>query len=279
MPYACDLHTHSIYSDGTCTPQEIVELAVARGLSAVALTDHNTVSGLPSFLKAAEGKKVEAVAGIEISAVHGKSEVHVLGLFLPQEGWAALQESMVEVNRRKDESNRRLVEALRQNGYPLDYDALTAQTPDHHINRGHIGAALVALGLFPSIRDALNTVLSEKNGFYQPPERLSALDTIRLIRRAGGVPVMAHPFLNMTEGELRCFLPPAREAGLAGMETVYSLYDDETTRCAGNLAREMGLKESGGSDFHGAIKPDIALGSGKGNLFIPYAFCQALKRC
>lgn len=278
MKHICDLHTHSIYSDGTCTPAEIVRQAARAGLSAVALTDHNTVSGLPSFLRAAEELPVEAIAGIEISAVHEMCEVHMLGLFLPERGWDLLQHSMVEVNRRKDESNRNLVQALSENGYPLDYDALIAQTPDHHINRGHIGAALVEMGFVASIRDALETVLSEKKGFYHPPERMTALETIALIRKAGGVPVLAHPFLNMNETQLRDFLPMAREAGLKGMETVYSLYDEETSNLAARLAREMGLEESGGSDFHGAIKPDIALGKGRGNLHIPLAFAEKLKR-
>ncbi len=276
MSGICDLHTHSVFSDGTCTPEEIVEGALACGLSAVALTDHNTVSGLKRFVQAARGTAVEAVPGIEISSVHEQQEVHMLGLCLPEKGWAFLQENMVEVNRRKDESNRLLVQALAKNGYPVDYEALIAATPDHHINRGHIGHALVQLGCVKSIREALETVLSPQHGYYRPPERLSAMEAIRLIRKAGGVPVMAHPFLNMTEQQLRVFLPAAKENGLAGMETVYSLYDEKTAACAAGLAREMGLKESGGSDFHGAIKPDIALGLGRGNLHIPYAYFRQL---
>lgn len=277
MNRACDLHTHSIFSDGTCTPAQIIQLAVEQGLTAVALTDHNTVSGLPDFFQAARGMPLEAVAGIEISAMHGEREVHILGLYLPPSGWGILQDSMVEINRRKEESNRMLVQALKENGYPVDYEALAARTPNHHINRGHIGAELVRMGWAASVRDALYGILSEETGYYRPPERMTAMETLRLICQAGGVPVLAHPFLNLTEGELRQFLPVARDAGLAGMETVYSLYDDQTALCARNLAREMGLKESGGSDFHGTIKPDIALGTGRGNLYIPHAFHQGLK--
>lgn len=278
MTNACDLHTHSIYSDGTCTPEEILEQAAAMGLSAVALTDHNTVSGLPSFLKAAEKWPVEAVPGIEISAGYGKKEVHLLGLFLPRWGWDMLQEEMTEINRRKDESNRQLVAALQEAGYPLDYEQLISQTPDHHINRGHIGAALVEMGRAESIREAVvYGVLSEKGGFYHPPQRLTAKETMALILRAGGKPVLAHPFLNLSEGELRCFLQEAKGWGLIGMETSYPLYDAETTELAEKIAGECGLLRSGGSDFHGAIKPDIALGKGRGDLRVPNEYFLSLK--
>lgn len=273
----CDLHVHSVFSDGTCTPQEIVSLAKGLGLEAVALTDHNTVSGLPAFVQAAGEQHVQAVAGIELSTVFCHTEVHVLGLFLPRAGWPLLEEKMQAVLNHKEDSNRRLIEALQRAGYDVDYERLASATPGGRINRAHIGADMVRKGYVNSIGEAMSGLLSEKAGFYQPPERLTALEGIELIGQAGGLAVLAHPFLNLTEEELRQFLPLAKQKGLVGMETHYSLYDEATTARASLLAAEYGLLESGGSDFHGLHKPDIMLGRGKGNLQIPAQFFHVLR--
>lgn len=273
----CDLHAHSVYSDGTSTPEELIALAEGMGLKAVALTDHNTVSGLPRFMQAAAGKGVQAVAGIELSTVFEGAELHMLGLFLPWSGWPLLEEKMQAVLRHKEESNRRLTAALQQAGYDVVYEELAAATPDGRINRAHIGAEMVKKGYVGSIGEAMKGLLSETAGFYQPPERLGALEGIALIRKAGGLAVLAHPFLNLTEEALRSFLPLARQAGMTGMETYYSLYDAETTEKARQMAAAYDLLESGGSDFHGSHKPDIALGWGKGNLQVPFEIFEALQ--
>lgn len=275
----CDLHAHSVYSDGTCTPEEVIALAEERNLAAVALTDHNTVSGLERFMRAADGKKVQAVAGMELSTVFDGAETHMLGLFLPRSGWPLLEEKMQVLLQNKEESNRRLIAALQQAGYDVDYEELAAATLGGRINRAHIGADMVKKGYVGSISEAMSGLLSEKGGFYRPPERLSALEGISLIRKAGGLAVLAHPFLNLTEEELRRFLPLAKEAGLTGMETHYSLFNRDITEKARRLAAEYGLLESGGSDFHGLHKPDIALGWGKGGLQVPACFYEALHCC
>lgn len=273
----CDLHTHSVYSDGTDTPSEIVENACRIGLSAVALTDHNTASGLPRFLAAAEGKPIEAVAGIEFSADHCGKELHVLALFVQPRYFGEVDALMDTVQKRKDESNRALIAALAEAGCSLDYDALKAKTPNGQINRAHIAAALTEKGYTASVSEAFEGLLSEKQGFYKPPKRLGAYEVIEFIRSIRALPVLAHPFLNLTEEELRAFLPEAVKCGLSAMETVYPLYDAETTETARAVAVEFGLLESGGSDFHGTVKPDIALGTGKGNISVPYSFFEALK--
>lgn len=274
----CDLHTHSIYSDGTCSPEQLISLAEKKGLAALALTDHNTVSGLSLFMGAARGKAVEAVPGIEISALCGDAEVHMLGLFLRRDRWPFLEEKMTDIIRRKETSNRRLVDALRKAGYDLDYDALAAATPGGRINRAHIGAAMVKKGYVASINEAVQGVLSEKRGYYQPPERMTAFQAIDLIKQAGGAAVLAHPFLNLTEEALSAFLPQAKAAGLDGMETDYSLFDAQTRARARFLAHRFSLCCSGGSDFHGAHKPLISLGTGQGDLQVPFFYCEQLKK-
>ncbi len=272
----CDLHTHSHYSDGTLTPAEIIAEAAACGLSAVALTDHNTVAGLPEFLAAARDSSVQAIPGVEISAGYGGKEVHIVGLFLPPEKFHEVSAFVNIILQRKEESNRRLVQALNRAGFTLDYDALLRSHTSGNINRAIIASALLERGYISSREEAFRGILSSRNGVYQPPERLSAFDVISFLHRIGAVPVLAHPFLNFQEPELQQFLATAKDHGLAAMETVYSTFSPEQTAAASRIAREYGLKESGGSDFHGAVKPDIHLGTGRGNLAVPVDFAKML---
>lgn len=275
----CDLHTHSVYSDGTFTPEELIAAAKNADLAAVALTDHNTVAGLPAFLKAAEGTGVEPVPGVEFSTDYGQIELHILALFVKPEHYAPITELMDAMLRRKEESNIALVAALNRAGYRLDYDAIKGQTPNGQVNRAHIAAELFRLGYVESVQDAFKKLLSPKRGLYVPPKRIGSYEAIRFIKSLGAVAVLAHPFLNLDEEGLRTFLPEAVKAGLDGMETAYSKYSPETTALAEAIAAEFGLKNSGGSDFHGGNKPDIAIGTGRGDLSIPMKWLEDLRRC
>lgn len=280
MGPCCDLHTHSTHSDGTCTPAEIINEAKAIGLAAVALTDHNTVSGLPDFLSAARGSGVQAVAGVEISAMYEETELHILGLFLPPDCFPAVADYLDTFNRKKEESNRILIRNLSRAGYVLDYDAIRLSHPEGTPNRAVIAAALLEQGYVDSVGDAFQRLLTKKAGYYIPPERPDATDAIRFLRSLGTVPVLAHPFLNLkTESALRGFLTLAVPRGLAALETLYPSFTPEQTLLAQTAARDFGLKQSGGSDFHGDIKPHIRLGTGKGNLAVPASFVRDLQSC
>lgn len=273
----CDLHTHSVYSDGTFTPEELISAAKQAGLAAVALTDHNTVAGLPCFLAAAQGSGVEAVPGVEISTDYGEKELHILALFVRPEHYDAITDLMEEMLRRKEESNVALVDALFRAGYPVDYAAIKARTPNGQVNRALIAAELARLGYVEDIQAAFKKLLSPKRGLYTPPRRISSYEAIRFIKSLGCTAVLAHPFLNMDAAMLRGFLPEAVACGLDGMETVYSKYSPEETALAIRIAQEFGLKNSGGSDFHGQNKPDIAIGTGRGDLKIPVEWMEALR--
>ena len=277
MKEYCDLHVHSVFSDGTDTPAKLISLAEEAGLAAVALCDHNTVSGLPDFLAAGENSDVEAVPGVEISTDYGGKELHILALFVAPTHYAAVTELLAEGDRRKEQSNIDLVAALNRAGYALDYEAIKAKTPKGHINRAHIAAELLRLGYTESVQAAFKTLLSPKHGYYQPPKRISAFDAIRFIKSIGAVAVLAHPFLSMDEGMLRAFLPDAVKCGLDAMEVYYSKYDAETTVLAMKIAEEYGVLYSGGSDYHGETKPDIAIGTGRGDLKIPTTWLNLLK--
>lgn len=274
----CDLHVHSSYSDGTLTPDELVKLAAKQGLSAVALCDHNTVDGLAEFLAAGKDSSVVTVPGIEISTEYNGKELHILGLFLPEDRFADVSEMMSRIKLFKEESNKNLVHNLRNGGYDIDYNEIKAANNGGYINRAHIATALVDKGYFADRKEAFASVLSPDGDFYTPPERFRALETIKYLGSIGAVPVWAHPFLGMDADEVDDFLGIAKTNGLVGMETVYSEYDRETEESAKLLAQKHGLLQSGGSDFHGGNKPDISIGTGKGNLAIPYDFYEQLKK-
>ena len=277
MKKVCDLHTHSVFSDGTYTPRELIDAAIKIGLSAVALCDHNTVDGLEEFLSAAEGKNIDPVAGCEFSADLNGVEIHLLGLYIPRESLHKVSELMRAVKGRKEQSNIDLVHSLNRAGYKIDYDGIKKESPRGNINRAHIAAELTEKGYTKSIDEAFGTLLSPKAGYYHEPERLNVWQILDFLRSIDAVPVLAHPFLNLTEEQLAEFLPRAKNAGLVGMECYYSLYDAETSEKSLKMAETFGLLPSGGSDFHGTNKPDIVLGRGKGNLAVPYEWATAIK--
>lgn len=257
-----DLHLHSTHSDGTLTPAEIISLAKTLGLSAVALTDHNTASGLPDFLAEAERGGVTAVAGTELSTVYEDQEFHLLGLFIPAKSFPAVTSLTEDYLTRKEKSNRDLVARLAADGYKVDYEALKATTPDGNVNRALIAKALLEGGYVPSITAAFNTLLGEGMGYFIPPERLDFFTAIRFLRSIHAVPVWAHPLQYTEETTVRKALPAAVEAGLVGLEVMHSSYDETTIARAKALADEFGLLYSGGSDFHGTVKPTVHMGVG-----------------
>ena len=278
-----DLHTHTNFSDGTYSPAELIDEAERLGLAALALCDHNTVRGLDEFLAAAQGRNVEAIPGIEFSTDYltpeGRTlELHVLALFVRPEYYETIHALVEPMIQRKEKSNRDLIASLQKAGYDITYDEVLAEGQDN-INRAHVAGLLTKKGYTSSNNEAFRTVLSLERGFYKEPKRLPAFETIEFIRSIGAVPVLAHPFLQFKDNAagLRAFLDRAIPCGLVGMETLYSTYDEETIVLSRAIAHEYGLCESGGSDFHGSRKPDISLGTGKGNLAVPMGFLEKLK--
>ena len=264
----CDLHTHSVFSDGTHTPGDLIARAKQLGLI-IALTDHNTVAGLPEFMQAAREQGVTAVPGVEISTEHNGTELHLLGLFIEPEHYAAIDWMVKEQHVLKEISNMELVERLNQAGYLIDYTRIKKRVPNGNANRAHIATELMEHGYVASVQEAFDTILSDNGGFYVPPSRLRLIEVIQELRRIGALPVLAHPLQELTEQELRSLLPAAIEAGLLGMETMHSSYTPEMICLAERIAAEYNLLPSGGSDYHGSAKPDISLGVGKGQLCVP----------
>lgn len=276
MNQLCDLHAHSVYSDGTSTPAELITLAKQAGLCAVALTDHNTVSGIPAFLSAAENSGVMPVPGIEVSTDYMGDELHIVGLFKSLDHLAEVEAYVAAYLQRKEQSNVDLCRNLCAAGYEVSYEKIKSATPDGTVNRALIAAELMRLGYVESIKAAFSTLLSKKGGYYHEPQRPEALEVIPKLIEFDAVPILAHPFLSLDEPKLREFLPKAKAVGLVGMETNYSTFSPEQTALAHDLVKEFDLKPGGGSDYHGTNKPDIRIGIGRGNLQVPYDYYPAL---
>ena len=282
----CDLHTHSNYSDGSLPPAELVRMAENKGLSALALTDHNTAAGLPEFMKAGESSKVITVAGCEFSTEYtlcaddGESrvqELHIVGLFFDESVWGSVEEYVSEHMKNKKISNQNMIKRLQDAGYDITYDEVSAITDAGEFNRAHIARILCRKGYIERPADAFDELLKEGCGFYIPPKRPDVFETIKFIKKNGAVSVLAHPFLELSADELRCFLRAAKPAGLDAIETNYSKFDDEMIKQACAIAGEMGLARSGGSDFHGDAKPDVEMGTGRGSLEVPFDYYEDLR--
>lgn len=272
-----DLHTHSAYSDGTCTPAELVSLAAKTGLSAVALTDHNTVRGLGEFLDAPCPPSLRRVAGIEFSTKDRGNEYHILGLFLPRESWESVREYCAYWHEEKEKSNILLADRLCRAGYRVDYGRIRAESPGE-VNRTHFAAELVREGYAADVPEAFRRFLGDGEGFYTEPPKASSCDVLRLIGDWGAVSVLAHPTAFVSREVLEEFVPRAVSCGLCAMETRYSAFDGETCAYLSRLAAEYGLAESGGSDFHGSRRPGVSLGTGRGGLEVPDSFFEELEK-
>ena len=272
-----DLHTHSHCSDGSLSPTQLLRAAENAGVTAIALTDHNTVAGLPELMAAARESAVEAIAGTEFSVDYRGKELHIVALFLPEESWPAVTQRLAQLHRDKEESNRALVAALQKGGYAITYEAVRAIAGGGWINRAHVAQVLTQKGYTASVKAAFATLLSRHGGYYVPPRLPDALETIAFIKGQGAVAVLAHPLLSLEEAQLRQFLPQAKAAGLDAMETMYPRFDEAATQALREMAEEHDLLESGGSDFHGAAKPEIRIGVGKGNLQVPDAVLEQLR--
>ena len=271
-----DLHVHSTASDGTFTPAELVRAAVKAELSAFALTDHDTVAGINEALKAAHGV-IEVIPGIEISTSWKDKEIHIVGLCIDYNDNDFLNAIGNEVSKR-NERNLKLIDMFNEYGFPVTLEELTDMFPDSIITRAHFASYMVKKGYVKDNREAFARYLGDGMPLYVQRERKSTREAVDIIKKAKGAAILAHPLLyHLTGGELDSLCNELKSYGLIGIESMYSTYrgfDELTVR---NLARRYDLLESGGSDFHGANKPDIRLGCGRGNLMIGYSYLQAIK--
>ncbi len=272
-----DMHVHSSASDGTFSPSALLLEAKKAGLCAMALTDHDTMDGIEEAEAAAKELGIELIPGVEISTEYHGREIHVLGYYVSQE-YPRMKAMLEEFRDFRTTRNERMVERLQKEGFSITMDALLEKFPDSVLTRAHVARYLCETGQLPDIRTVFAKYLGENCCCYIQRPKISPVEAVTLILEAGGIAVLAHPVLcNLPEDELRQMIVEMKQAGMCGLEAVYSENTAEDEAHMRGLAEEYGLLLSGGSDFHGNNKPDIKLGVGKGNLFIPYAFLQDLK--
>lgn len=271
----CDLHCHSNFSDGTSTPEEVIQLACSAGLSAVALTDHNTMGGLERAAKAADGK-IAFFGGCELSTEIDGQELHLLGLFADPRTADKVQDVLIEQIYRKKRGNQETVERLAAAGYPLTYAEFQEKYDRGNANRVHIARYLVDSGIVPTINDAFEQFLAPGLGFYEEVHKPNFYDMIPLINESGGVSVWAHPLYNVDRDTCEKILQKAKGLGLDGTEAYYCTYSEDDQRFMQAMCEKYQLIESGGSDYHGTNKPGLCVGTGYGSLQIPYTCYENL---
>lgn len=270
-----DLHVHTTASDGTYTPAEVVELAHKTGLAAIAITDHDTVSGYAEAARRGAELGVEIVPGIEISTKYGSS-IHMLGYYIDMqsEGLHHILDWIVED---RDERARKMAELMAADGLPVSFDIMKERYGEV-IGRPHFANMLVELGLARDVQDAFDRYVEKGQRYYVGRTILPIERAIGLIIKAGGVPVLAHPFqYKRDDAGLRELIEYCMQHGLRGMECYYTGYTPEQSAYLASLADEYGLIKTGGSDFHGENKKHILLGRGLGKLEVPYSLLEGLR--
>lgn len=314
-----DLHVHSTRSDGTCSPAELVDYAMKKGLSAFAITDHDTVDGLAEAMEYAENLRraqtpdaetgipkpdtasrmvPEVIPGIELSTEyiapnatepqegtgrngsrepHGQ-DVHIVGIDIDYQN-PVFRAKLQEFVDSRTNRNRRMCGLLQEAGIQITYEALLEEFPDSVITRAHYAKYMLKHGYIKSMAEAFDRYIGDRCPCFVPREKVTPKQAVELILEAGGIPILAHPILyHMSDARLEALTAELKEAGLIGIEALYSTYKPYEERKIRALAAKHDLRISGGSDFHGANKPGLDLGTGYGNLFVPYEVLSDLRK-
>ncbi len=273
-----DLHVHTTLSDGTLTPREVVQLAQRAGLAAIAITDHDTVRGNQEAIEEGGRVGVEVVPGVEVSVDFHAGTMHVLGYYIDFD-CDALVETLQRIENARHERNRTILEKLSQLGMHLDYEAIKTVAREGPVGRPHIAQALVQEGHVANLREAFDKYLKKGAPAYAERLRFSEVDAIRIIDQADGIAVLAHPksLCCADSASLSTIVARLVSLGLEGIEVYYPSHSPEMQRTYASLAGQYGLLVTGGTDFHGAIYPEIQLGFGYGDLYVPYSFLEAMK--
>jgi len=272
-----DLHTHTTESDGSFTPEELMLEAKRVGLSAIAITDHDSISGIKKAAPLAEELGIELIPGVELSTDYNGKEVHVVGLYVNVEDEYFLTK-IKEFKENRDSRNAIMVENLQKEGFAITMEELTAENPDCVITRANIARFLYEHGMIPTIQTAFEKYIGDNCKCYVNRFKITPMDGVRLIKKAGGTAILAHPLLyHMSDSTLQKMVDEMKEAGLDGIEAIYCTYTPAEERQMKQFAKENGLLISGGSDFHGTTKPKLELGTGYGKLYIPYEVLETIK--
>jgi predicted metal-dependent phosphoesterase TrpH len=259
LQICADLHTHSNASDGDLSPEVLVAQAASIGLAAIALTDHDTLSGVPHALNSRRNQAIQVIAGVEISAEYEPGTLHLLGYFPAYPDGLELALNEVQAARKK--RIPKVIEKLNALGCILTEEDVMTEAGEAQIGRPHIAKALLKKGYVRSFDEAFDEYLGKGKKAYVPKEKMTGEKAISLIIRYGGLPVLAHPYtLSLSTKEMEAFIIGLKEAGLAGVEAYYPDHTPEQTARYASLASSLGLLVTGGTDFHGPYRNAFSLG-------------------
>lgn len=271
-----DLHTHSTASDGSCTPERLVEMALSVGLRALALTDHDTIDGVQRATKTAEGTNLTLIPGVEIEIENEGGEFHLLGLCLFG-GRSALDGALRKLQASRRERNARMVEKFNEAGIPIGLEELSEIAGGDVVSRAHFARLLVRKKVVSSIDAAFKRHIGKGRPFYEPRLCLPLREAAALIKGAGGVAVIAHPVSLQLHGHAqRTFFMAARDQGVRGIEAWHPNHPLAECRRLERVARSLGMCVTGGSDFHGEHIPQRRLGVTAGGREVPDSLLEGL---
>lgn len=272
-----DLHTHSLKSDGAQTPADVVRTAYAAGLSAMALADHDNIEGVPEAMAEGERLGVEVIPAVELSA-QSDTELHILGYFIDIKN-KRLNDAMAYALQVRDQRQEETCRKLNEQGFQITMDELRQEAHGNPVLcRAHFAQIMVRKGYAASVQEAFTKYLSVGCYAYSNRQALTGPEAVSLIREAGGIAVAAHLHLiKMPDEQLKEYLKTLVPYGLDGVEGYYTDYTPDMNERYRAMAKELGLVISGGTDYHGANKPHITIGSGRGNLEIPYTVLEGLR--
>ncbi len=290
--YCVDLHVHSNCSDGTLSPAQLVDYAMEKHLLAFALTDHDTVQGLPEALAHAAQLREqyrqngdtsgacavpEIIPGVELSTEYHGRDIHVVGLFIDPQN-QKFQTYLTQFIESRDLRNQKMCARLRDAGIDISCEALVAEFPNSVITRAHYAKYLLNHGYIKSMKEAFERYVGDHCPCYVPREKVTPAQAVEMILEADGVPVLAHPLLyGMGADALDALVAELKAVGLMGIEALYSTYSPADERQVRALAAKYHLLISGGSDFHGANKPGLDLAVGYGGLCVPASVLEDIR--
>jgi len=273
-----DFHTHSTCSDGTLKPADLVALAARKGVTALALTDHDTTSGLAEAREAAEKQGLVFINGIELSVEVSRGEFHLLGLGL-KTNLHVLEKRLQQILDYRNDRNRQMVDMMNREGITVTYEEISRLAGDKVVGRPHFAAYLVNRGVCDTSQEAFQKFLTPGRPFYMPKQVLTLEEGAERILTAGGIPVVAHPLslqLNLTDLEAR--IPRWKDLGIGGLETMHPSANRNRTRRLREMAERNGLLSVAGSDFHGDNMPNRRLGRTGWGTRIPPSYDEVVRR-
>lgn len=277
-----DLHIHSTASDGSLTPAEIIDHAQRINLAAIAITDHDSIYGSKEALRTGIPPSLKFLTGVEISAAHppffpGSGSFHILGYCIRLDNYA-FNQTLNRLQQARKNRNPKILKRLNELGLKISLEDVNQTVANGQLGRPHIAQAMIKMGFVESMDEAFDKFLGAGKPAYVDKDRIGCEEAIKIIRGAGGFPVLAHPaLLNIDDDcQLDELIQNLIKIGMRGIEVYYPEHSSEQIQHYTELADKYDLLMTGGTDFHGSITPKIEMGTGKGTLFIPYKLYEKL---